>query len=182
MALFGKKSGDESATGTVPQSNTSQPSAKAENSNGSHRGDKTARSSRGAHQGEMTVANIGKSIAIKGDLTGNEDMVIEGSVEGTIDLPNNQLTIGADGTIRAEIHAKSVIVVGQVIGNIIGIERVEIQGSGRVQGNVTSPKLVVAEGAQLDGAIQMTGTGGAIANPDRSASATVESDEVRKTG
>ncbi len=113
--------------------------------------------SRGAQQEDVTVANIGKSIAIKGDLTGNEDMVIEGSVEGSIDLPNNQLTIGANGVIKAEIHAKSVIVIGHVVGNINGIERVEIQGTGRVEGNVGAPKFVVAEGAQLDGSIQMTG-------------------------
>ena len=55
------------------------------------------------------MANIGKSISIKGDLTGNEDMVIEGKVEGKVDLPNNQLTVGANGTVRAEISAKGVV-------------------------------------------------------------------------
>ncbi|MFP8881060.1 MAG: polymer-forming cytoskeletal protein [Myxococcota bacterium] len=137
------------------------------------------------------MANIGKSIAINGDLTGNEDMVIEGSVEGSIDLPNNQLTIGANGTTKAEIHAKSVIVVGHVVGNINGIERVEIQGTGRVEGTVTAPKLVVAEGAQLDGAIHMAGTEAALSdssndssipsNP-RSTPASVPAGEVRKAG
>jgi cytoskeletal protein CcmA (bactofilin family) len=102
------------------------------------------------------VANIGKSISIRGDLTGNEDMVIEGKVEGKVDLPNNQLTVGADGSVKAEIHAKSVVIVGHVIGNVTGLERVEIQATGKLEGDVTSPKLIVAEGAHLNGGIQMT--------------------------
>lgn len=106
-----------------------------------------------------SVANIGKSIAIRGDLTGNEDMVIDGQVEGKVELPNNQLTVGADGKIKAEIHAKAVVVVGHVIGNVYGAERVEIQTTGRVEGDVAAPKLVVAEGAQINGAIQMTQKG-----------------------
>ena len=60
------------------------------------------------------MANIGKSISIRGDLTGNEDMVIEGQVEGKVDLPNNQLTVGANGNLKAEIHAKGVVIVGHV--------------------------------------------------------------------
>lgn len=131
------------------------------------------------------MANIGKSIAIKGDLTGNEDMVVEGSVEGSIDLPNNQLTIGADGSIHAEIHAKSVIVIGHVVGNIQGIERVEIQGTGRVEGNVIAPKLVVAEGAQINGTIHMTGseaTAGKPHSPQSQPASKAPAGEVRKTG
>ena len=115
-------------------------------------------------QGGNHVANIGKSISIKGDLTGNEDMVIEGKVEGKVDLPNNQLTVGANGTVRAEISAKAVVVVGRVAGNVHGTERVEIQGTGIVEGDVSAPRLVVAEGAVLNGAIKMTkkaGTGAA---------------------
>jgi cytoskeletal protein CcmA (bactofilin family) len=115
-------------------------------------------------QGGKHVANIGKSISIKGDLTGNEDMVIEGKVEGKVDLPNNQLTVGANGTVKAEISAKAVVVVGRVTGNVNGTERVEIQGTGVVEGDVSSPRLVVAEGAVLNGAIKMTkkaGTGAA---------------------
>ena len=69
-------------------------------------------------QGVEDVANIGKSISIKGDLTGNEDIVIEGTVEGKVDLPNNQLTVGANGTVRAEINAKGVVVIGRVSGNV----------------------------------------------------------------
>ncbi len=120
------------------------------------------------------MANIGKSIAIKGDLTGNEDMLIEGTVDGKVDLPNNQLTIGANGKIRAELNAKSVIVIGKVTGNVVGTERVEIQATGIVEGDVTSPKLVVAEGAVLNGGINM-------GKRDSSAVRPPTHEEVRKT-
>jgi cytoskeletal protein CcmA (bactofilin family) len=113
------------------------------------------------------MANIGKSISIKGDLTGNEDIAIEGKVEGKVDLPNGQLTIGANGTVKGEVNAKAVIVIGRVTGNVNGSERVEIQASGVVEGDVHAPKLVVAEGAQLNGSIQMGKSGAApSANPE----------------
>jgi cytoskeletal protein CcmA (bactofilin family) len=108
------------------------------------------------------MANIGKSISIKGDLTGNEDLVLEGKVEGKVDLPNNQLTIGANGVVKAEIQAKAVVVVGKVTGNIRGTERIEIQATGVVDGDVAAPRLVVAEGAVLNGAIQMTQKGAQV--------------------
>ena len=101
------------------------------------------------------MANIGKSITIKGDLTGNEDLVIDGNIEGRIDLPNNQLTIGAEGKIKADIHAKSAVVVGHVSGNVSATERIEVQASGIVDGDVRAPRLVVQEGAVLNGAVEM---------------------------
>lgn len=107
-------------------------------------------------RGEEGMANIGKSISIKGDLTGNEDIVVEGTVEGKVDLPNNQLTIGANGTAKAEITAKTIVVIGKVSGNVHGTERVEIQATGVVEGDVSAPRLVVAEGAVLNGSIHMT--------------------------
>lgn len=105
------------------------------------------------------MANIGKSITIKGDLSGNEDLVIEGQVEGKIELPSNQLTIGAEGNASAEIHAKNVVVIGKVTGNISATERIEIQTSGFVDGDVKAPRLVVEEGAVLNGAISMESPG-----------------------
>ncbi len=128
------------------------------------------------------VANIGKSISIRGDLTGNEDMVIEGQVEGKVDLPNNQLTVGANGKLKAEIHAKTVVIVGHVDGNVFGLERVEIQATGRVEGDVTAPKLVVAEGAQLNGAIKMTQKGDRTGTAGSEAAAAPTAAGVRKVG
>ncbi len=128
------------------------------------------------------MANIGKAISIRGDLTGNEDMVIEGRVEGKVDLPNNQLTIGANGKVKAEIHAKGIVIVGHVIGNVIGLERVEIQATGRVEGDVTAPKLIVAEGAQLNGAIQMGQKGNRTETTGSETAAGPTAADVRKGG
>lgn len=101
------------------------------------------------------MANIGKSIQIKGDLTGNEDLVIEGLVEGRVDLPNNQLTVGAEGKIQAAISAKSVVVIGHVTGDVSAVERIEVQATGIIDGDVKAPRLIVAEGAVLNGAVSM---------------------------
>ncbi|MDJ0867024.1 MAG: polymer-forming cytoskeletal protein [Myxococcota bacterium] len=101
------------------------------------------------------MANIGKSITIQGDLRGEEDLVIEGRVEGKIELPSNELTIGADGNVAAELHAKSVVIIGKVKGDVSASERIEIQSSGHVDGDVVAPRLVVQEGAVVNGSIQM---------------------------
>jgi cytoskeletal protein CcmA (bactofilin family) len=110
------------------------------------------------------MANIGKSIVIKGDLSGNEDLVIEGKVEGKVDLPNNRLTIGAGGQVQAQVHAKTVVVIGRVAGNVSAGERLEIQATGIVEGDVEAPRLVVAEGAVLNGSVKMSAKG-ATAQP-----------------
>jgi cytoskeletal protein CcmA (bactofilin family) len=110
---------------------------------------------RGRDEG-ADMANIGKSISIKGDLTGNEDLVIEGRVEGgRIELPGNELTIGANGYVTAEIHAKSVIVIGKVGSSVSATEKIEIQSSGSVHGDVRAPRLIVQEGASLNGSVEM---------------------------
>jgi cytoskeletal protein CcmA (bactofilin family) len=126
------------------------------------------------------MANIGKSITIKGDLNGNEDLVIEGNVEGKVELPDNQLTVGANGAVKAEISAKSVVVVGRVTGNVRGTDRIEIQATGVVQGDVSAPKLVVAEGAVLNGSIQMTAGDSSAARPKPAPGASAPGGDVRK--
>jgi cytoskeletal protein CcmA (bactofilin family) len=130
-------------------------------------------------RGEDAMANIGKSITIKGDLSGNEDIVVEGTVEGKVELPNNQLTIGANGTARAEITAKTIVVIGRVSGNVHGTERVEIQATGVVEGDVSAPRLIVSEGAVLNGSIHMTQKGAAAAGAHEAPRALLG--EVRKT-
>jgi cytoskeletal protein CcmA (bactofilin family) len=105
------------------------------------------------------VANIGKSITIKGDVSGQEDLVIEGHVDGQIDLRSHHLTIGPNGEIQAEISAKQVTIVGRVVGNVTAAERVEICDTGRLEGNVTSPRLLIHEGAVINGTVSMKQTG-----------------------
>ena len=103
------------------------------------------------------VATIGGTIQFKGDLTGDEDLEILGQVEGKIDLPSHQLTIGDGGRVKAELTAKTVLVQGRVTGNVTATERVEVQSSGVVDGDIRAPRLLVAEGAVVNGAIEMTG-------------------------
>ena len=114
------------------------------------------------------MANIGKSITIKGDLSGNEDLQIDGSVEGRIDLPNNQLTIGAEGRVKAEVHAKSVIVIGHVTGNLSAADRIHVEATGIVDGDVKSPRLVIQEGAMLNGAVEMGSAASSTSKPSLS--------------
>ena len=152
MSLFGKSEKDElGRPRSAPRGQDSQ-SPLAGGNETTHRGGEDAA---GRARGGEDLANIGKSITIKGDLTGNEDLVIDGNIEGRIDLPNNQLTIGPDGKVKADIHAKSAVVVGHVSGNVSATERIEVQASGIVDGDVRSPRLVVQEGAVLNGAVEM---------------------------
>jgi len=114
-------------------------------------------------------ANIGKSVIIKGELNGSEDLFIEGQVEGKIDLKDHLLTIGQNGRIHAEIHAKSVVVQGQVVGNIVATERVIIKENGSVDGDIVAPRVSIAEGAMFKGKIDMqsgrAGIGNVVSQP-----------------
>ena len=105
-----------------------------------------------------SVANIGKSIVFKGDLTGDEDLQVDGNLEGGIQLANHELTIGETGRVQAQLYAKSVVVIGHVTGNITATERVELKTSAVVEGDIHTPKLVVAEGAIVNGQVEMTKT------------------------
>ena len=107
------------------------------------------------HQGGIEMANIGKSISIKGDVVGDEDTILEGRVEGRVSLRNFHLTIGPNGDIQGEVSAKQVTVVGKIAGNVIASERIEVRETGRIQGDLIAPRLTVAEGAVINGAITM---------------------------
>ena len=104
---------------------------------------------------ESSKVNIGKSVIIKGELSGSEDLTIEGQVEGKIELRQNVLTIGPNGRIKAEVNAKAVIVQGEVIGNITATEKVDIRDAGSVDGDLTAPRIAIADGAHFRGSIDM---------------------------
>ncbi|MCC6163698.1 MAG: polymer-forming cytoskeletal protein [Acidobacteria bacterium] len=118
----------------------------------------------------MSMGNIGKSVIIKGELSGSEDLTIEGQVEGKIELNNNTLTIGTNAKIKAQVFAKAVVVLGEVTGNITASEKVDIRDNGSVDGDITSPKVAIAEGAHFRGAIDMN-RGGAKAEAKPGAAA-----------
>jgi cytoskeletal protein CcmA (bactofilin family) len=99
--------------------------------------------------------NIGKSVVIKGELNGSEDLTIEGQVEGTIQLRDHVLTIGANGRIKAQVFAKSVIVLGEVAGNVTATDKVDIRDNGSVDGDIVAPRVAIAEGAHFRGSVDM---------------------------
>ena len=101
------------------------------------------------------IVNIGQSVQIKGELKGNEDLTIDGMVDGKILVKDHNLTIGANGRISAEVHAKTVVVVGQVMGNITADDKVEVAPSGSVEGDIRAPRVALADGARFKGSIDM---------------------------
>jgi len=101
------------------------------------------------------IVNIGKSVVIKGELNGSEDLTVEGHVEGKIELKDHVLTIGPNGRIKAEVFAKAVVVLGEVTGNILASEKVDIRDNGSVDGNIVSPRVAIAEGAHFRGSVDM---------------------------
>jgi len=111
------------------------------------------------------MVNIGKSVVIKGELSGSEDLTIEGHVEGRIDLKGNVLTIGPNGKIKAEVFAKAVVVLGEVTGNVTASEKVDIRDNGSVDGDIASPRVAIAEGAHFRGSVDMQRAGAAAAKP-----------------
>ncbi len=108
--------------------------------------------------------NMGQSIAIKGELSGAEDLTLEGQLEGKINLSQNVLTVGKNARINAEVIAKAVVVLGQLVGNVTVNEKFELCSGGSMQGNVKAPRIAVADGAVFNGKVEMPG-GKAAAEP-----------------
>ena len=167
MALFGKKKNRQletpvgqlksraltKATGQtrpISESTRAKPSKKAEQANKSLDGQTSSGE-------EKSVGSIGKSIVVKGEVTGSEDVEIDGTVEGDIRLAEHVLTIGPNGKVSGSIHAKTIQILGNVMGNVSASERIEIESSGVVEGDLRSPRLLVQEGAVFNGSIEMTG-------------------------
>jgi len=100
-------------------------------------------------------ATIGRSLVIKGEITGSEALYIDGRIEGKITLSDNRVTVGRHGTIEADITAKEVVVMGKVTGNIECSDRVDIRSEGVVNGNVSTVRIIVEDGAILKGGIQV---------------------------
>jgi cytoskeletal protein CcmA (bactofilin family) len=112
-------------------------------------------SARSASTPAREAAVIGRSIHIDGNLKGEEDLRIEGDVTGTIQLNNHSLTIGKDGKIKADVHAKVITVDGNMEGDLYGAERVSIRKTARVAGNIVAPRVSLEEGARFKGSIEM---------------------------
>ncbi len=111
--------------------------------------------SRGKDSPPGAGAMIGPSITIRGDLSGQEDLQVEGRVEGKINLKQNLVTVGAQGRVKADIYGRLIEVEGEVEGNLFGEEQVIVRRSGSVRGNITAPRVSLEDGANFKGTIDM---------------------------
>lgn len=105
-------------------------------------------------------ATIGRSITIKGDISGDEDLYIQGSVDGSVKLKEHNVTISSEGRIKADIHARTITVQGHVEGDLFGEEQVILSPSCRVRGNITAPRVALEDGANFRGTIDMEAKSG----------------------
>ena len=101
------------------------------------------------------VAHIGKSVIIKGELSGSEDLYLDGEVEGNIDLRNHNLVIGPNGRVRANVNAKDIVIHGKVDGNITGSDKVELKKSAVLNGDINTQRIVIEDGAFFKGSIDI---------------------------
>jgi len=100
------------------------------------------------------VAWIGKAVRVEGKVISEEDLTIDGDVEGSIELGGHCLTIGQEARIRADLVAKTVTISGKVNGNVRAVDKVDLRATGSVDGNITAPRFVMAEGAMVMGKVQ----------------------------
>ena len=105
-------------------------------------------------------ALIGKSVVIKGELSGSEDLYIDGQVEGSIELQGNNLTIGANGQVKANVNAKGVVVQGKLEGNIKASDRAELRKSAVIIGDIATQRLAIEDGAYFKGRVDIQGERG----------------------
>jgi cytoskeletal protein CcmA (bactofilin family) len=146
MFEFGKKGDPEGAADASAQHPArSEPSPSTSSGTRAAAGSVTRRD----------AAVIGPSIQINGDLKGQEDLLIDGDVRGTVELRNNTLTVGSQGKVRADAFAKEIHVEGLVEGNLFASERVVIRKSAQVRGDITAPRVSLEEGARFKGSIEM---------------------------
>jgi cytoskeletal protein CcmA (bactofilin family) len=98
---------------------------------------------------------IGKSVVIRGDLSGNEDLYMDGEIEGTITLPESRLTVGPNARIRADVHARDVVVLGHLTGNVNASGRVDLRQSALVTGDIIAGRLSIEESVVLKGRVEL---------------------------
>lgn len=100
-------------------------------------------------------ATIGKSLVIKGEVSGSESLYIDGKVEGAISLPGNRVTVGRNGQVAANINAREIVVLGKVRGNVTASDRVDIRSEGSLTGDVTAQRISIEDGAFFKGGIDI---------------------------
>ncbi len=125
-------------------------------------------------------ATIGKSLVIKGEVTGSESLYIDGRVEGSINLSGNRVTVGRNGVVAANINAREIVVLGKVRGNLTASDRVDIRSDGSLTGDVVAARISIEDGAFFKGGIDIRKAGGKQEEAKAaSASASVEAVAAR---
>jgi len=131
-----------------------------------------------ARQNSGGTATIGQSITINGDVTGEEDLVIQGRIEGTVSLGTHAVTVGPEGRVKADITGRIVTVEGRVEGNILGQEHIALRSSAEVEGDLIAPRVSLEDGAAFRGRIDMSQK----AATSRTAASTQSSSASSQTG
>lgn len=111
-------------------------------------------------------ATIGPSIFIKGEVTGDEDLVVQGRIEGMVNLAKHDVTIGASGKVTADVHGKTVVIEGEVVGDVEAGEQIVLRRSAVVEGNIRAPRVALEDGAVFRGGIEMDGAAKSGRGPD----------------
>ena len=125
-------------------------------------------------------ATIGKSLVIKGEVTGSESLYIDGRVEGSINLSGNRVTVGRNGVVAANINAREIVVLGKVRGNLTASDRVDIRSDGSLTGDVVAARISIEDGAFFKGGIDIR-KGGQTGAKEETKSSTPEPAAVRRT-
>jgi cytoskeletal protein CcmA (bactofilin family) len=122
-------------------------------------------------------ATLGKSLVIKGEVTGSESLYIDGRVEGSINLPGNRVTVGRNGVVSANISAREIVVLGKVRGNMTASDRVDIRGEGSLTGDVVAQRISIEDGAYFKGGIDIRKPGQKANGEAKESSSTTASSE-----
>jgi cytoskeletal protein CcmA (bactofilin family) len=126
---------------------------------------------------EASRTILGPTVALRGELTADEDLTIEGQFDGAIHLRDHCVTVGAEGQVKAEIQTSRVVVLGAVTGNITASERIEIRKTGRVMGDLVSPAISIEDGAYFKGSIEILREGDRPVTPTLAPAAQADLDE-----
>ena len=119
-----------------------------------------------------SAASIGKSVQIHGEVKGSEDLVVDGTIEGTITLSESRLTIGPNAHVQANVAARDVIILGKLVGDVTASGRVELRAGSNLKGDIRAARLSIEENAVLAGKVELTSTERASASPSASATTT----------
>lgn len=107
---------------------------------------------------KRVTAWIGQGVVVDGRITSAQDLRIDGKVDGTIEVGNHGLIIGASAVVKANLAARSIVISGAVNGNVTASERVDLHATGSVEGDITSPRLIMADGAFVKGSVNAAGS------------------------